>query len=88
MAQEDLKDLGLTCDFLPIDVGRLGDETWQGVARRYWKFETYYVPLASFDTGLDERSQRVTAPGDWRRWPRQPVRASDDIDSTHSGRRV
>jgi len=46
VAQEDLAALELPCDFLPVPLGSLGEDSWLSAAQRYWQFETYYLPLA------------------------------------------
>ena len=93
MAQEDLLHLGLPCDFAAIEIGDLGDATWQGVAQRYWSFETYYLPVAVFGSPQDapahEKDARMKeAPVEegstkkcwkWRRWPMVPVHTCDKV---------
>lgn len=46
----ELGALGLDCDFVPLKVEQSAhsEKTWDGVARRYWRFGAYNLPLASF----------------------------------------
>lgn len=91
MAQDDLRALGFTCDFLPVEVGPLLDSTWRGIAKRYWKFETYYLPLAvlqprcSNDRGKSQGADAEAALGEggmrWRLWPSLAVHVGDRIDA-------
>jgi hypothetical protein len=43
--QVELAALGLTTSFQQLRVAELGDEVWQGVRNKYWKFPTYFLPL-------------------------------------------
>merc|ERR1712190_180390 len=86
MAQEDLLDLGLVCDFLPFEIGDLGDRTWQGVAQKYWQFETYYLPLATMKLNVDVEQPTTECENKecgWRRWPSIPVRIDDKVGESH-----
>lgn len=96
MAQEDLLELGLTCDFRPLALGRLGASAWLGVAQRYWQFETYYLPLAVFKNRKAEQGDAPQkAPPEaaddalgsaaWRAYPRSPVQVSDRIGAGPCG---
>lgn len=86
MAQSDLFDLGLQCDILPINVGSLGDDVWQGVRQRYWHFKTYYLPLATLAscTKLDRQRPAKSSLGMWRQWPATAVVVGDEISSEGS----
>eukprot|EP00933_Yihiella_yeosuensis_P015552 TRINITY_DN13518_c0_g2_i1.p1 TRINITY_DN13518_c0_g2~~TRINITY_DN13518_c0_g2_i1.p1 ORF type:complete len:238 (+),score=37.62 TRINITY_DN13518_c0_g2_i1:230-943(+) len=86
LAQEDLLEHGLVCDFYPLKIGRLDDATWEGVVERYWQFDTYYLPLASLKGSKGSANiERASSQGDvldaklWRRWPEFPVKVSDKI---------
>mmetsp|Transcript_3908 Transcript_3908/g.7890 ORF Transcript_3908/g.7890 Transcript_3908/m.7890 type:complete len:562 (+) Transcript_3908:80-1765(+) len=81
MAQADLFDLGLQCDILPINVGSLGDDVWQGVRQRYWHFKTYYLPLATLASCATLDGQKPASPslGMWRQWPATAVVVGDEI---------
>ena len=46
VAQLELADLGLACEFLPVPI-EVAEDEWKGVARKYWhNRETYYLPVA------------------------------------------
>ena len=48
----ELDSIGLDCDFVPLEVDQSAhdDKTWDGVRRRYWRFDAYHLPLASHKT--------------------------------------
>ena len=48
----ELDSIGLDCDFVPLQVDQSAhdDKTWDGVRRRYWRFDAYHLPLASHKT--------------------------------------
>merc|ERR1711924_117001 len=87
-------DLGLKCDYCAMEIGDLGDSTWQGMAQRYWSFETYYLPVALLhsltDVSAKSSSSRDEEKPDvgteqandgekWRCWPMVPVRTTDAV---------
>ena len=57
-----------------IELGELGDQTWHGVAERYWQFDSYYLPLARKAPSRDSEH-----PMSWRRWPQFPVCVTDKL---------
>lgn len=73
LAQEDLASLGFVCDVYPLQVGALGDSTWQQVSKRYWAFKTYYLPIVR--RASDRRSEKDT----WRQWPASAIQVDDDV---------
>eukprot|EP00930_Biecheleria_cincta_P046562 TRINITY_DN32117_c0_g1_i1.p1 TRINITY_DN32117_c0_g1~~TRINITY_DN32117_c0_g1_i1.p1 ORF type:complete len:539 (-),score=133.91 TRINITY_DN32117_c0_g1_i1:57-1628(-) len=84
LAQDDLLELGLECDFQALHLGSLADEVWEGVAERYWQFGAYYLPVATLTAkGVDphERpdAQSCSGGGCWRRRGTFPVRVDDKI---------
>mmetsp|Transcript_16347 Transcript_16347/g.46641 ORF Transcript_16347/g.46641 Transcript_16347/m.46641 type:complete len:577 (+) Transcript_16347:2-1732(+) len=84
LAQEDLRGLGFRCDFYPVELGKLGDDTWKGIMHRYWTFETYYLPLATRPSQESEPAAAADAPDVfeaslWRCWPSPAVRVGDRI---------
>ncbi len=87
MAQEDLLQLGLNCDFFPVKLGSLAG-AWQGIAERYWHFELYYLPIAR---RLQDEERPVEQKPDngedmaWRRWPAMPVRIDDCVGPSPCG---
>ena len=48
----ELNSIGLDCDFVPLQVDQSAhdDKTWDGVKRRYWRFDAPPGPLASHKT--------------------------------------
>ncbi len=48
----ELDSIGLDCAFVPLQVDQSAhdDKTWDGVRRRYWRFDAYHLPLASHKT--------------------------------------
>ena len=48
----ELDSIGLDCDFVPLQVDQSAhdDKPWDGVRRRYWRFDAYHLPLASHKT--------------------------------------
>mmetsp|Transcript_34546 Transcript_34546/g.106168 ORF Transcript_34546/g.106168 Transcript_34546/m.106168 type:complete len:351 (+) Transcript_34546:517-1569(+) len=48
LVRTELAALGLECDFVPLKVEQMDDATWGGVRRRYWQFDVYSMPVASF----------------------------------------
>jgi len=42
----DLRRRGLEIDLVRLEIGALGDEVWEGVARSYWGLENYLCPIA------------------------------------------
>jgi len=77
LAQEDLKAQGLPCDICKIELGDLGDETWHGVAERYWQFDSYYLPLAR--KGKASTGKLPEDASSWRLWPQFPVSIRDKL---------
>lgn len=41
----ELEALGLQTSFQQLRVAELGDEVWQGVHNKYWKFPLYFLPV-------------------------------------------
>lgn len=41
----ELAALGLSTSFKQLRVAELGDEVWQGVRNKYWRFPTYFLPV-------------------------------------------
>ncbi|KAI8820575.1 S-adenosyl-L-methionine-dependent methyltransferase [Fimicolochytrium jonesii] len=52
LAEADLRDMGLRCEFREVQVDELGDETWKGIKRAYWSLPVYRLPVCTFDEGL------------------------------------
>mmetsp|Transcript_16974 Transcript_16974/g.36952 ORF Transcript_16974/g.36952 Transcript_16974/m.36952 type:complete len:425 (+) Transcript_16974:1-1275(+) len=50
VVQLELKAMGFSCDFFPCELQTEAnsEKTWDGVKRRYWWNDTYYLPVASF----------------------------------------
>ena len=48
----ELDAIGLDCAFVPLQVDQSAHdaETWDGVKRRYWRFDAYHLPIASHKT--------------------------------------
>lgn len=60
------------CPTAHLQVGTLGDEVWQGVRNKYWKFPLYFLPVcrkegevpseeASRDPGAAAAAEAVVA---------------------------
>ncbi|CAE7938712.1 rmt2 [Symbiodinium necroappetens] len=80
LAQEDLHSMGLPCDICKIELGGLGDETWHGVAERYWQFDSYYLPLARKASSPSPPTRELSeAAWPWRLWPQFPVSVGDEL---------
>lgn len=45
----ELRTLGFDIDFVPIKVD-VPDETWAGVRRRYWTFDSYHLPIVRWSS--------------------------------------
>lgn len=45
VVQVELAALGLSTSFQQLRVADLGDEVWQGVRNKYWRFPTYFLPV-------------------------------------------
>jgi len=45
----EMLTLGLECAFHRLEVDAGNDETWKGIAKRYFHASDYYLPLAVFD---------------------------------------
>ncbi len=43
--QVELGGLGLETRFEQLAVAELGDNVWQGVRSRYWRFPCYFLPI-------------------------------------------
>ena len=86
LAQEDLVAMGLPCDICKIELGELGNETWQGVKERYWQFDSYYLPLARKPPQSSQAKDSDCLEGvkgsQWRCWPEFPVRVLDRLGPT------
>jgi protein arginine N-methyltransferase 2 len=52
VAECDLADMGLTSEYITLDMDTLGDEVWQGTKRAYWSLPTYKVPICRMDQDL------------------------------------
>ena len=48
----ELDAIGLDCAFVPLQVDQSAHdaETWDGIKRRYWRFDAYHLPIASHKT--------------------------------------
>ena len=48
----ELNEIGLDCAFVPLQVDQSAhdDKTWDGIKRRYWRFDAYHLPIASHKT--------------------------------------
>ena len=44
----ELDRLGLEIDFVPLKVDGIDQNTWRGIKRRYWIFDTYHLPIAKW----------------------------------------
>ena len=51
--QVELEGLGFSVAFEPVELGPLGDATWDGVRRRYFQADTYYLPHCVLGGGAD-----------------------------------
>lgn len=45
VVQVELSALGLQTAFQQLRVADLGDDVWQGVRNKYWKFPLYFLPI-------------------------------------------
>lgn len=45
VVQLELAALGLSTSFQQVHVAELGDEVWQGVRNKYFRFPTYFLPV-------------------------------------------
>ena len=50
----ELEALGFAVAFEPVELGPLGDATWDGVRRRYFQADTYYLPHCVLGGGADD----------------------------------
>ena len=50
LVRTELAALGLDCDFVPLKVEQMDASTWGGVRRRYWQFDVYSMPIATFSS--------------------------------------
>ncbi|KAK9215755.1 hypothetical protein WN944_007761 [Citrus x changshan-huyou] len=45
----ELENLGFSTQLIPLPVKNcLGEEVWEGVKRKYWQLDTYYLPVCQF----------------------------------------
>ena len=50
----ELEALGFAVAFEAVELGPLGDATWDGVRRRYFQADTYYLPHCVLGGGADD----------------------------------
>lgn len=51
VVQSELAALGLSTSFKQLRVAELGDDVWQGVRNKYWKFPVYFLPTVKHADG-------------------------------------
>ena len=50
----ELANLGFSTQFIPLPVKDcLAEETWEGVRRKYWQLDTYYLPVSYVSSDCD-----------------------------------
>lgn len=50
----ELGHLGYLTQLIPLHVKEcLGDEVWEGIKRKYWQLETYYLPVSQAAPGSE-----------------------------------
>jgi protein arginine N-methyltransferase 2 len=68
VVQVELSALGLQTAFQQLRVADLGDDVWQGVRNKYWKFPLYFLPVVKHaaakadisDSGVQELAEDGT----------------------------
>lgn len=50
----ELARLGISTQFIPLPIDASGNDTWKGVANKYWQLDTYLLPVCQWDTGEQE----------------------------------
>jgi type IV protein arginine methyltransferase len=45
VARADLWGMGVSTEYVELNVGELGDEIWVGTARAYYSLEGYQLPI-------------------------------------------
>ncbi|KAJ3051903.1 hypothetical protein HK097_007091 [Rhizophlyctis rosea] len=45
MVELDLAEMGIETEWVEVDVGKLGDNVWQGMRRKYWSLNGYRLPV-------------------------------------------
>lgn len=46
----ELAHLGFATQFIPLPVKQCLDErTWEGVQRKYWQLDTYFLPVCEYE---------------------------------------
>lgn len=56
----ELAHLGLKTQFVPLPVAQcLDGETWEGVRRKYWQLDTYYLPVCYWDDDEEKDSKML-----------------------------
>ena len=73
----ELEGLGFSVAFEPVELGPLGDATWDGVRRRYFQADTYYLPHCVLGGGADDADGEAGGEGaDARMFARRTRRRS------------
>jgi len=49
IARRELNELGFLVRYHPIPIDATHQSIWEGVQHRYWKFQTYFMPVCIRD---------------------------------------
>lgn len=61
VVQVELAALGLHTAFQQLRVAELGDDVWQGVRNKYWRFPLYFLPVVKHAEVKAESADREKA---------------------------
>lgn len=50
IARRELNELGFLVQYHPIPIDASSQSIWEGVQHRYWKFQTYFMPVCQKDS--------------------------------------
>eukprot|EP00842_Homolaphlyctis_polyrhiza_P006931 jgi/Hompol1/827/HPOL_005438-RA len=52
VAELDLGEIGMTTEFVEVNVETLGDDVWRDTKRAYWSLPIYRLPIVRFDLDM------------------------------------